>query len=191
MTVVIQRPLKGSRISSFYPVKSLPPLSALDSAFQLQEYISLLIRLDVHDVERIVSVPGKSTSDSQATFKAARDRADISTRLPDQIVRDQYIRPTLGFHLSSVNESYCSRRNALEELHSVPCEFPAPCRIAGRSARRKDYVQIFRDTEVGSEPLQEQIRRDGLHFGDPTPDAVGRVSRSGVQFLKHKLVPSA
>jgi len=57
---VIQRPLKGSRLSSFYPVKSLPSLSSLDSAFQLQEYISLLIRLDVHDVERIVSLPGKS-----------------------------------------------------------------------------------------------------------------------------------
>jgi hypothetical protein len=56
---MIQRPLKGSRISSFYPVKSLPPLASLDSAFQLQEYISLLIRTDVHDVEAIVSLPGK------------------------------------------------------------------------------------------------------------------------------------
>lgn len=56
---VIQRPLKGSRLSTFYPVKSLPSLSSLDSAFQLQEYISLLIRLDVHDVQRIVSLPGK------------------------------------------------------------------------------------------------------------------------------------
>ncbi|PCH44936.1 hypothetical protein WOLCODRAFT_27153 [Wolfiporia cocos MD-104 SS10] len=55
----IQRPLKGSRISSFYPIKELPPLSALDSAFQLQEYISLLIRKDVHDVDSIVSIPGK------------------------------------------------------------------------------------------------------------------------------------
>ncbi|OBZ77701.1 MOB kinase activator-like 4 [Grifola frondosa] len=62
MTIAIQRPLKGSRISSFYPVKSLPPLSSLDSAFQLQEYISLLIRLDVHDVEAIVSIPGKADS---------------------------------------------------------------------------------------------------------------------------------
>lgn len=58
---LIQRPLRGSRISSFYPIKSLPSLSSLDSAFQLQEYISLLIRLDVHDVDTIVSVPGKST----------------------------------------------------------------------------------------------------------------------------------
>ncbi|KAI0635288.1 Mob1/phocein [Trametes polyzona] len=63
MTAVIQRPLKGSRISSFYPVKTLPPISALDSAFQLQEYISLLIRLDVHDVEKIVSIPGKDQNE--------------------------------------------------------------------------------------------------------------------------------
>lgn len=59
MTTVagIQRPLRGSRISTFYPVKTLPSLSSLDSAFQLQEYISLLIRLDVHDVEAITSLP--------------------------------------------------------------------------------------------------------------------------------------
>ncbi|KXN82744.1 MOB kinase activator-like 4 [Leucoagaricus sp. SymC.cos] len=59
-TGTIQRPLRGSRISTFYPVKSLPALSSLDSAFQLQEYISLLIRLDVHDVEAITTLPGKS-----------------------------------------------------------------------------------------------------------------------------------
>ncbi|KAF9457672.1 hypothetical protein BDZ94DRAFT_1227476 [Collybia nuda] len=61
MTILQQRPLRGSRISSFYPVKNLPSLASLDSAFQLQEYISLLIRLDVHDVEAIVSLPGKSS----------------------------------------------------------------------------------------------------------------------------------
>ncbi|TFY82893.1 hypothetical protein EWM64_g1107, partial [Hericium alpestre] len=59
MSATIQRPRKGSRISTFYPVKELPPLSSLDSAFQLQEYISLLIRLDIHDVEKIVSIPGR------------------------------------------------------------------------------------------------------------------------------------
>ncbi|KAI0064994.1 Mob1/phocein [Artomyces pyxidatus] len=57
MATVLQRPQKGSRISTFYPVKDLPPLSTLDSAFQLQEYISLIIRLDIHDVEAIVSIP--------------------------------------------------------------------------------------------------------------------------------------
>ncbi|KAI0746912.1 Mob1/phocein [Daedaleopsis nitida] len=70
MAIIIQRPLKGSRISSFYPVKTLPPLSALDSAFQLQEYISLLIRLDVHDVERIVSVPGKGEGQENGDSKS-------------------------------------------------------------------------------------------------------------------------
>ena len=59
MAILQQRPTKGARISTFYPVKALPPLASLDSAFQLQEYISLLIRLDVHDVERIVSIPGR------------------------------------------------------------------------------------------------------------------------------------
>ncbi|KAH7882475.1 Mob1/phocein [Phlebopus sp. FC_14] len=62
MLVAIQRPFRGSRVSSFYPVKSVPPLSCLESAFQLQEYISLLIRLDVHDVDAIVSLPGKPGS---------------------------------------------------------------------------------------------------------------------------------
>lgn len=71
---VVQRPLKGSRLSSFYPVKSLPALSSLDSAFQLQEYISLLIRLDVHDVERIVSIPGKSTSAQDASDEKDTDK---------------------------------------------------------------------------------------------------------------------
>ena len=57
MANVVQRPLKGSRISTFYPVKSLPSLSTLDSAFQLQEFISLTIRLNIHDVSAIISIP--------------------------------------------------------------------------------------------------------------------------------------
>ena len=57
MATAVQRPLKGSRISTFYPVKNLPALSTLDSAFQLQEFISLTIRLNIHDVQAIVSIP--------------------------------------------------------------------------------------------------------------------------------------
>jgi hypothetical protein len=57
MATAIQRPLKGSRISTFYPIKSVPALSTLDSAFQLQEFISLTIRSDIHDVSAIISVP--------------------------------------------------------------------------------------------------------------------------------------
>ncbi|KAG1771939.1 Mob1/phocein, partial [Suillus placidus] len=78
MAVAVQRPLRGSRVSSFYPVKTLPSLSSLDSAFQLQEYISLLIRLDVHDVDSIVSLPGK------VTFKDAEEK---SSDLSDQAER--------------------------------------------------------------------------------------------------------
>lgn len=81
MAVAVQRPLRGSRVSSFYPVKTLPSLSSLDSAFQLQEYISLLIRLDVHDVNSIVSLPGK------AAFKDAEEKSsdlsDQAERKPD------------------------------------------------------------------------------------------------------------
>ncbi len=81
---VIQRPLRGSRISSFYPVKSLPALSSLDSAFQLQEYISLLIRLDVHDVDRIISLPGtnkdskeKETKEGDQQVKTDEEGKDV------------------------------------------------------------------------------------------------------------------
>ncbi|KIY67533.1 Mob1/phocein [Cylindrobasidium torrendii FP15055 ss-10] len=77
MAVIIQRPLRGSRISSFYPVKTLPPLASLDSAFQLQEFISLLIRSDVHDVERIVSVPGKASEDKETAEKEKSPEKEV------------------------------------------------------------------------------------------------------------------
>ncbi|KAI0305277.1 Mob1/phocein [Multifurca ochricompacta] len=57
MATALQRPLKGSRISTFYPIKSIPDLSTLDSAFQLQEFISLTIRSNIHDVSAIISIP--------------------------------------------------------------------------------------------------------------------------------------
>jgi hypothetical protein len=80
MAVAVQRPLRGSRVSSFYPVKTLPSLSSLDSAFQLQEYISLLIRLDVHDVNSIVSLPGKALKDAE---EKSSDLSDQAERKPD------------------------------------------------------------------------------------------------------------
>ncbi|KAF7761868.1 hypothetical protein Agabi119p4_9860 [Agaricus bisporus var. burnettii] len=73
---VVQRPQRGSRISTFYPVKELPPLSALDSAFQLQEYISLLIRLDVHDVELITSLPGVGKEAKEQDSKESGDDSE-------------------------------------------------------------------------------------------------------------------
>ncbi|KAJ7752442.1 Mob1/phocein [Mycena maculata] len=79
----VQRPLRGSRISTFYPVKNLPSLSSLDSAFQLQEYISLLIRLDVHDVDAIVSVPGKPKEKGKEKEKDAETPDDGKDRKPE------------------------------------------------------------------------------------------------------------
>jgi hypothetical protein len=73
MTVQVQRPLRGSRISSFYPIKNLPSLASLDSAFQLQEYISLLIRLDVHDVDAIVTLPGKKDGEGERDKDKEKD----------------------------------------------------------------------------------------------------------------------
>ena len=48
-----------SRVANIYflPLKTLTlSLTSLDSAFKLQEYILLLTRLDVHDVNSIVTV---------------------------------------------------------------------------------------------------------------------------------------
>ena len=78
MAAGIQRPLRGSRISTFYPVKTLPSLASLDSAFQLQEYISLLIRLDVHDVEAITSLPGKDSDSSASEDQKEEKEGDKS-----------------------------------------------------------------------------------------------------------------
>jgi hypothetical protein len=73
MANAVQRPLKGSRISTFYPVKSLPPLSTLDSAFQLQEFISLTIRLNIHDVSAIISIP-----DSRSNAEGCSDDSNLA-----------------------------------------------------------------------------------------------------------------
>ncbi|KIK65675.1 hypothetical protein GYMLUDRAFT_39179 [Collybiopsis luxurians FD-317 M1] len=79
--VPVPRPLRGSRIDIFYPVRpeNIPSLSSLESAFQLQEYISLVIRLDVHDVDRIVSIPGKN---GNGNGKSAGEDTD-SSKIPN------------------------------------------------------------------------------------------------------------
>ncbi|RXW21573.1 hypothetical protein EST38_g4266 [Candolleomyces aberdarensis] len=48
------------------------------SAFQLQEYISLLIRLDVHDVEAITSLPGKDSDSSASEDQKEEKEGDKS-----------------------------------------------------------------------------------------------------------------
>ncbi|KAF8575868.1 Mob1/phocein [Ramaria rubella] len=69
------RPMRGSRLASFYTSGSdtdsttPPSLSTLDSAFQLQEYIGALVRLNPHDVERIVKLPGRTAGDDKERLK--------------------------------------------------------------------------------------------------------------------------
>ncbi|EIW77296.1 Mob1 phocein [Coniophora puteana RWD-64-598 SS2] len=76
VTTTIQRPMRGSRVASFYPVKSLPSLASLESAFQIQEYISLLIRHDVHDVDRIVALPERHNADEKTIIDADEAKGD-------------------------------------------------------------------------------------------------------------------
>ena len=47
MTVVVQCPIRGSQIFTFLPFQNP---TWIISAFQLQEYISLLMRLDVNSI---------------------------------------------------------------------------------------------------------------------------------------------
>lgn len=75
MSVAVQtqyRPLRGSRLEDFYPTIPAegPSLSNLESAFQLQEYISLLVRQNPHDVDTIVAMPEKVKSASTNEDKA-------------------------------------------------------------------------------------------------------------------------
>jgi hypothetical protein len=82
MAAAPQRPLKGSRISTFYPIKSIPSLSTLDSAFQLQEYISLTIRLNIHDISAIISIP-----DSRSNTECVSD--DSNANIGDETDGDK------------------------------------------------------------------------------------------------------
>lgn len=62
----------------------LPSLTSLDSAFQLQEYIALLVKVDVHDVQRIVTLPTRRDDDS------ASSEEENSTSGDDEKTVDEY-----------------------------------------------------------------------------------------------------
>lgn len=81
------RPLRGSRLASFYTSETEtdpiapPSLSTLDSAFQLQEYIGAIVRLDPHDIDRIVKVPGRNAGlngdEKEREGEAEDDRVSV------------------------------------------------------------------------------------------------------------------
>ncbi|KAL1753973.1 Mob1/phocein [Schizophyllum commune] len=111
MTAIVQRPFRGARISSFYPVKTLPSLASLDSAFQLQEYISLLIRLDVHDVERIVNLPEKSKNGDADGEKKTDANVDQYCWIYEQLRR---LAQDLTHPLCTMLQLECNRQTCPE-----------------------------------------------------------------------------
>ncbi|KAJ7217577.1 hypothetical protein B0H12DRAFT_1241700 [Mycena haematopus] len=115
---LVQRPLRGSRISTFYPVKNLPSLSSLDSAFQLQEYISLLIRLDVHDVDAIVSIPGRaSAKQKEKETDAGEDGKDKSVNVDEACWKYEQLRrlaQDLSHPLITMLQQVCTRTTCPE-----------------------------------------------------------------------------
>jgi hypothetical protein len=128
---VVHRPQRGSRISTFYPVKELPPLSALDSAFQLQEYISLLIRLDVHDVETITSLPGtgKEVKEPEAKLDGDDSEGNEESREGDKDDREpivdeacwiyeqlRYVLLCIFYAKTNIQNSYVVARRLAQDL---------------------------------------------------------------------------
>ncbi|VDC03106.1 unnamed protein product [Peniophora sp. CBMAI 1063] len=111
MTASFTRPLKGSRISSFYPVKAVPPLSSLESAFQLQEYISLLIRHDIHDVDAIVSIPDASRDGSEEEKEGREVTVDEACWIYEQLRR---LAQDLSHPLITMLQQECTRQSCPE-----------------------------------------------------------------------------
>lgn len=82
---LVSRIRKGQKLEDIHPVAGeLPPLQSIDSPFQLQEYLSLLIRLEPYNVDQIVSLPqpmlesSKPFSDGNEKGKA-RDSNDVTS----------------------------------------------------------------------------------------------------------------
>jgi hypothetical protein len=97
MASAFQRPLKGSRKSKIYPVETLPDLSTLESAFQLQEYISLTIRYNIHHVSNIISIP--STRSSRTNTEGVNEAYWINEQLR-YTVSNASVPSTRTYHFS-------------------------------------------------------------------------------------------
>lgn len=167
-TAVVQRPYRGLRVSSFYPVKSIPPLSSLDSAFQLQEYISLLIRLDVHDVDAIVSLPGKASQ--KDPDENVSDVSQNETK-PTEDAERKNETSTVDRACWIYEQLRCVRspalRLAVEPVLQSPCtgSFPPPYYLAATGM----YSEILSANEGGRMALFMRCSRErwcpgGLSF---------------------------
>lgn len=70
----VKRVRRGQKLEEIQPtVEQAPALQQIDSPFQLQEYLALLIRQDPHDVERIVNLPQATIAPTE-TFTAGKGK---------------------------------------------------------------------------------------------------------------------
>ncbi|KAJ7151252.1 hypothetical protein C8R46DRAFT_1358137 [Mycena filopes] len=96
-----------SRISSFYPIKLLPSLAFLDSAFQLQEYIhSASI-----SVESIVAIPRGA--------KGKWREAEVTTQMPGA-------RPLAPMGMTALWKHYCAIDYTMHTLDSATALLNSP-----------------------------------------------------------------
>lgn len=81
--------------STTSPAPSPSALSAIDSPFQLQEYLAMLVRQNPHDVERIVALPPESELDPRAAEDATDDDPSLQPVDTDIWVYEQLRRLVL------------------------------------------------------------------------------------------------
>ncbi|KDN44247.1 Mob1/phocein [Tilletiaria anomala UBC 951] len=86
---------KGQKIDeALAPLQALPPsVQYIESPFQLQEYLSLLLRQDPHDVDRIVSLPEADVSRMLAEERSSQmgkgKDANLAGGVPAQLVDEE------------------------------------------------------------------------------------------------------
>lgn len=73
----ISRIRRGQKLEEILPLISTPSLQQIDSPFQLQEYLALLVRQNPHDVEHIVTLPQANVAPAE-TFSAAKGKGKDS-----------------------------------------------------------------------------------------------------------------
>jgi len=101
------RVMRGARFSptSDSPT-TLPPLFSLDSAFQLQEYIAQLVKINPHDVDAIVSLPPSTTSN-----EGSGGDVDLNCWIYEQIRR---LAQDLTHPLITLLQQECDRHSCPE-----------------------------------------------------------------------------
>ena len=113
----------------------LPPLHYIDSPFQLQEYLSLLIRQDPHNVERIVALPQPSSEISR-TFaeeapalqkgRAKDDNAFLSDEEPQAVDTDVWVYEQLRWVVGSVDCNQGCRMLTSSHDRRIVLDFSTP-----------------------------------------------------------------